>query len=192
MQTPGLASSGRFSDDVSVKQTGIHQAGVRAFYSVCHEANSNQNSRRKEGHIVKYMTCTLLLLVALAVTGLAQEQKPSTPAPAATLTAELQVCTGVTGRMPTGSAANFDTTVGTLYCWSKITGSRSETTVKHIWMHEGKEMLAVELPVKGDPWRTYSHKKILPQWTGNWEVKVVDAGGATLKSLSFTIGVSSK
>jgi hypothetical protein len=48
------------------------------------------------------------------------------------------------------------------------------------------------LPVRSIAWRTYSEKKILPQWTGNWEVKVVDTTGATLTSVAFTIGKTSE
>jgi hypothetical protein len=46
--------------------------------------------------------------------------------------------------------------------------------------------------VKSVAWRTFSQKKILPQWTGNWEVKVVDSSGATLGSVAFTVGSPSK
>jgi hypothetical protein len=94
--------------------------------------------------------------------------------------------------MPTGGATSFNDDVGTLHCWSKITGAHGETTIKHIWMRDGKEMATVELSVKGDPWRTFSQKKIAPQWTGNWEIKVVDADGTTLKSISFTVGSPSR
>ena len=143
---------------------------------------------------MKFMTRSLLLLVAFVATGFAQDQKAATPAASSTaaLSAEVQVCTGITDRMPTGNAANFDTAVGMLYCWSKITGGTGADSVKHIWMHDGKEMLTVDLAVKSASWRTYSQKRILPQWTGNWEVRVVDAGGATLKSATFTIGASPK
>ncbi|MBI5868795.1 MAG: DUF2914 domain-containing protein [candidate division Zixibacteria bacterium] len=144
----------------------------------------------------------LCLVVVFTATGLAQDQKAAdtaaasekkVPVPAAaTLTAEVQVCTSITDRMPTGTASSFAADVGTLYCWSKITGAKGETAVKHVWSHEGKEMLSVDLSVKSISWRTFSQKSILPSWTGNWEVKVVDAGGATLASAAFTVGQTSR
>lgn len=146
----------------------------------------------------------LLLATVLTAPGLAQDKKPAdttaasekkAPVPAAaasTLTVEVQVCTSITDRTPTGAATSFGADVGTLYCWSKITGAKGEAAVKHVWSHEGKEMLSVDLPVKSISWRTLSHKSILPSWTGNWEVKVVDAGGATLASVAFTVGQASK
>ena len=140
----------------------------------------------------------VLLLAAFVGVASAQDQKPAqaaaspAAAPASAMAAEVEVCTGITDRMPTGGATSFGADVGSLYCWCKITGARGEASIKHVWLREGKEMTSVELSVKGDPWRTNSQKKILPQWTGNWEVKVVDAGGTTLKSVSFTAGTPSK
>ena len=162
--------------------------------------NTNRSTdtlSRKDGDIVRYIVCALLLLAVAAGSAFAQDQKPAEPvaAPvkAATpaMAAEVEVCTGITERMPTGSATSFGADVGSLYCWCKITGARGETAIKHVWLRDGKEMATVELSAKGDPWRTFSQKRILPQWTGNWEVKVVDAAGTTLKSVSFTVGAPS-
>ena len=139
----------------------------------------------------------VLLLAAFVGVASAQDQKPAqaaaspAAAPASAMAAEVEVCTGITERMPTGSATSFGADVGSLYCWCKITGARGETAIKHVWLRDGKEMATVELSAKGDPWRTFSQKRILPQWTGNWEVKVVDAAGTTLKSVSFTVGAPS-
>jgi hypothetical protein len=139
-------------------------------------------------------TVSLLALVLLVVaTVMAQApadtaQKPAaSPAQTSELKAEIQVCTAITDRMPTGAGTSFDANVGQLYCWSKITGSKTETTVKHVWMHNGKEVAGVELPVKSVAWRTLSQKKIMPSWTGDWEVKVVDASGNELGSVKFTV-----
>ena len=46
----------------------------------------------------------------------------------------------------------------------------------------------VDLPVKSASWRTYSSKTIPEYWTGDWEVRVVDAEGNTLASIPFTVG----
>ncbi|HVP07867.1 MAG TPA: DUF2914 domain-containing protein [Candidatus Acidoferrum sp.] len=142
------------------------------------------------------LTVSLLALVVLvAVCGYAQTPQQTTPptpppAPEQTLKAEVQVCTGITDRMPTGGGTSFGADVGALYCWCKITGAKTETTIKHVWSFNGKEMASVELPVKSVAWRTNSQKKILPAWTGNWEVKVVDAAGNTLGSVAFTVGAA--
>jgi len=141
---------------------------------------------------VKHIVGGLFLTTVIVGFALAQEPKPAVPASTPALAADVQVCTGITDRMPTGGATSFAADVGSLYCWSKITGALGEVTVKHVWMRDGKEMLAVDLPVKSVAWRTFSQKKILPQWTGSWEVKVVDSSGATLGSVAFTIAPPSR
>jgi hypothetical protein len=106
------------------------------------------------------------------------------------LTVEAQLCTGIDERMPTGAAKSFDANVEKVYLWCKVTGAADTTIVKHVWSYEGKEMAAVELPVKSMEWRTWSYKTILPEWTGNWDVKVLDTEGEVLKAVSFTVGAS--
>ncbi|SYZ74657.1 conserved exported hypothetical protein [Candidatus Zixiibacteriota bacterium] len=126
-----------------------------------------------------------VVLIAFLMPVAALSQTPTEAAPA--LKAEAQVCTGIQERMPTGMAETFSPDVGQIYLWSKITGSEGETTIKHIWYYQGKEMATVELPVRSSSYRTWSSKNILPQWTGDWSVKVEDASGNVLKELSFKI-----
>lgn len=108
-------------------------------------------------------------------------------APTATLAVEAQLCTGVQERMPVGMADSFTPEVGQVYLWCKITGGSGSSTIKHVWSYNGQEKATVELTVNGSSWRTWSAKKILPEWTGDWSVKVVDASGNVLKELSFKI-----
>ncbi len=121
---------------------------------------------------------TLLLTTAIA----AQGEKP------AALTVEAKLCTGVADRMPVGEATAFAADVGQVYLWTKIVGASGAVTVKHVWMHDGKEVATVDLPVTTAAYRTWSAKKVPSSWTGNWEVKVVGPDGATLTTVSFTVG----
>jgi hypothetical protein len=119
------------------------------------------------------------------------KQTPVTPAekPATgSLAAEIQICTSITDRACTGGATTFDANVGKLYCLSQITGGTGDGTIKHIWSHAGKVVAEVPLTIKGSRWRTWSSKTIPASWTGEWTVRVVDASGAELKSVTFTVG----
>jgi hypothetical protein len=109
-------------------------------------------------------------------------QTPTEPV----LKAELVVCTSVVDRTPQGGDTTFALSVDSLYCWSKITGSSDETTVTHVWLHEGEVLAQVPLPVRSSYWRTWSVKKLYGM-AGNWEVKVIDATGNTLGRVSFTV-----
>ena len=123
----------------------------------------------------------LAAFVLLAGAGVAQET-PSSP-----ITVEVQICTAVEERMPVGAGDAFGADVGQVWCWCKVLGATDTTFVKHVWSLDGKEMAVVELPVRSSAWRTWSSKKILPHWTGAWEVKILDADDNVLKGLSFTV-----
>ncbi|MCX6826133.1 MAG: DUF2914 domain-containing protein [candidate division Zixibacteria bacterium] len=128
-----------------------------------------------------------LLAIIFPVAIFAQESVA--PKTASALVAEAHVCTGVQERMPMGMADSFQPEVGQVYLWCKITGATDPNTIiKVVWLYQGREKATVELPVKSSAWRTWSAKKILPQWTGEWEVKIVDAAGTVIKAIPFKIG----
>lgn len=96
------------------------------------------------------------------------------------------ICRNVQDRQPVEPGAAFPADIGKIYCWSKIKDGQ-DTTIKHIYYRDNKEMAAVELQVRTPMFRAYSTKTILPG-TGQWRVDIVDSEGKVLKSLDFTIG----
>ncbi len=113
--------------------------------------------------------------------------KKFTKETASDLTVEAALCTSVVDREPVGKGTTFSSDIGGLYLWSKVMGATDTTVVEHLWYYKGVEMASVKLPVKSKSWRTWSRKRILPEWTGAWEVKIVDADWRVLKTISFTI-----
>ncbi len=100
---------------------------------------------------------------------------------------QASICTEVKDREAVGAASQFPTTVGRLYCLTKIAGAAEPTHVTHLWYHEDKQVHKVELSVGGPAWRTWSYKTIPPGWTGSWRVDVTDASGVVIYSIPFTI-----
>jgi len=64
----------------------------------------------------------------------------------------------------------------------KITGGPGDLKVN--WK-VGDATDSVSLNVGGSPWRTWGSKTL--HKAGSWTVTVTDAGGATLKELTFTV-----
>jgi hypothetical protein len=95
------------------------------------------------------------------------------------------VCTGVKDRVAQGASTTFPASVGQLTCLSEVHGVKD--SVAHVWLHGGKEVGRMSLPVKAERWRTWSTKKILPAMTGAWKVEVRDAAGAVLAAADFTV-----
>ncbi len=142
---------------------------------------------------------SLLLLGAVApllLAGLAaaapeaapdQPSSPPTKAGSPLTVPQASICTEVKDREAVGSAARFPSSVGRLYCLTKIVGAAEPTTVTHLWFHGDTQVHKVELTVGGPAWRTYSYKTIPPGWTGEWRVDVEDAKGVVIYSIPFTI-----
>ena len=130
--------------------------------------------------IIVIVAATLIAGVALCFAQ-TEEAQP-------TLSVEAKLCTKIENLMPVGTATDFTADVGKVYLWCKVTGALEETTIKHVWYYKGVEKATVELSVRSISWRTYSSKNIPEYWAGNWEVKILDADGNELASVTFTVG----
>ena len=122
---------------------------------------------------------SLLITAFMATTGVAQTSGPSVEA--------IEICTNIIEREPVDTDSVFAPTVERLYCFTKIANATAPTTISHIWYFNDKEMAKVELSVKDTAWRTWSSKRIVMSWTGNWRVDVVTADGTVLKSKPFSV-----
>lgn len=130
----------------------------------------------------------LLIPAGLAFAQAAPETKPAAApvateaAPIAATLASAKVGTAVENSELVGEGTTFPE--GKVFCWSKIASAGAATTIKHIWYNGTEKVLETTLNVPFTPYRTYSHKNVTP---GNWKVEVVDATGAVLKNIEFTV-----
>ena len=97
------------------------------------------------------------------------------------------ICEKVVDRAPVGANTSFSATVGKLYCFTKIVGAQTPTTVTHVWYFGETEKARIELKVGAASWRTNSSKKIRAHETGSWHVDVLDADGNVLRTLQFYV-----
>lgn len=101
--------------------------------------------------------------------------------------ADVVITTMVSDRAPVDRVEVYPAQTGTLFCFTQIEGATVETSIDHVWLYQGQVMARVSLPVRSAKWRTYSSKKIIPEWKGVWEVRVVDSEGIELTSVSFRV-----
>lgn len=94
--------------------------------------------------------------------------------------------TKITCQGPT-CALNVTDDVGKVFCWSTITGAGRDTVVEHVWYWQEREMARVRLAVRGPRWRTWSSKRIAPEWSGTWRVEVVTTDGTPLTVRFLTV-----
>lgn len=97
------------------------------------------------------------------------------------------ICRNVVDRAPIGSGSVFHTTIGSLYCFTKVVGAKTNTAITHHWYLNGKLKSSVTLPVNSASWRTWSSKDIMPGDSGDWMVEVLTADGDALESILFLV-----
>jgi len=132
------------------------------------------------------------LLLAVWVYGQVEQEEGKLPpededAAQLSLKIEAEMCRSIEERMPSGMADTFPPDVEQVFCWSKVIGAEDSTMIKHVWLYKGERMAEVELPVRSSAWRTWSSKKILPQWVGDWEVRILDESNNLLANMKFYI-----
>ena len=94
---------------------------------------------------------------------------------------------GVVAREPVGVSDTFPPDVGEVYFFTHILGAEKPTEILHVWIHEGWEMAIVPLEVQSPSWRTWSSKRILPEWKGEWTVEVRETDGTVIYRASFRV-----
>ena len=112
-------------------------------------------------------------------------EAPVEKAPA--LTVYATICTAIEDREPVGAGESFLATVGQLYCHTLIEGAPEPTSITHVWYRGEEKMAEVILSVNSARWRTWSSKKIVESWTGNWHVDILGEDGQELAAVSFQI-----
>jgi hypothetical protein len=70
--------------------------------------------------------------------------------------------------------------------FSEVVGQNGET-LQYRWLHEGKEVLRIPVPVGANRWRSHSTKRIYAGMTGAWRVELLDSAGKLLASIDFTV-----
>ena len=128
---------------------------------------------------------TRLIPTLLAVGLLAAAFTPEDAIAQDQISVDLVTATGVENRQPVGAAETFPASVGKVYAWMSVTGA-ADQAIQVVWTH-GSHTFNVPLEIGGSPWRTWSSKTILPIWTGEWTVQVLDAQGSSIASATFTI-----
>jgi len=78
-----------------------------------------------------------------------------------------------------GSVAHGPEGTDEVFFFTELRGLQGHQ-VTHRWEYEGEIMAEITFPIDGPRWRVYSSKKLMPQWTGEWTVKVIDQNGTEL------------
>ena len=100
---------------------------------------------------------------------------------------EAAICRNVVDKAPIGRGSIFPADIERLYCFTKVVGAKTDTTILHHWYLNGKLKASVTLPVNSVSWRTWSSKGITAEESGDWMVEVLTADGDAIESILFLV-----
>lgn len=99
--------------------------------------------------------------------------------------------TEVADREPTEDLQNLTNDNGHVKFFTELRDMSGQTAI-HRWEYDGKVVAEVEFNVKGQRWRVWSSKNLVPAWTGDWKVSVVNGAGDIIseKNLSYEVATA--
>ena len=132
-----------------------------------------------------------LLLLGTPLLAVAEDMAPAdtastTPAGEAKRgsVARTAFTTEIVDREPVDNLTTAPNTLGRIFFFSDLRGLQGQI-VTHRWEYNGKVMAEIKFKVGGPRWRVYSSKNLVPDWTGQWTVVVLDESGWPLKASIF-------
>lgn len=124
--------------------------------------------------IVMTMSASLLLALSWSGAALADEGEIY----------RAQFTTAVENHEPVDEVTELGTDHDRVLFFMEVRNMENHT-LTHRYSHEGDVEAEVELAIGGPRWRTWSSKRLIPDWEGEWTVEVVDEEGTVHGSWSF-------
>ena len=90
----------------------------------------------------------------------------------------------VENRVPLDDLSTVSNAENKVLFFTDLRGFKDQI-IRHVWYYKDKEMANVEYSVRGPRWRVWSSKTLLPQWLGQWQVKVIDPNGFVVHEQGF-------
>jgi len=98
--------------------------------------------------------------------------------------ADAGVGTRVSGRELVGRGDNF-AEGARVYFWTLSTGGKQGDAVRHVWLRDGRFVVAYDLTIGGVHWRNWTRKTLSDGSVGRWTVEARDAEDRVLARVEF-------
>lgn len=109
---------------------------------------------------------------------------PSPPSATAIRVSESGVGTDVVDRRLVGRTDRF-APGSVAWFWTRVIDGRKGEEIRHVWIHEGREVATLSFTVGGPHWRVSSRKTLREGSEGRWAVEARDAAGRVLAREEF-------
>ena len=97
--------------------------------------------------------------------------------------------TAIDNREPVNEISQLSSEESRIYYFTEIKGLKDQV-ISHRWEQNGEVQATVDFNIGGDRWRIWSSKNLQPEFSGEWQVMVVDEAGNVLAQNSFNYGDS--
>ena len=74
---------------------------------------------------------------------------------------------------------------GEVWFWTLVVGGSDGDEIGHVWIHDGRDVESIALPIGGPYWRTYSRHYLPRGAAGSWAVEARNASGSVLARAEF-------
>ncbi len=135
---------------------------------------------------LRYRSCFATALICTAMSTAIWAEEDITTAMSGPV-ARAVFTNGINDREPVDDVTQVGIDVNQIFFFTELRGMAGQT-VSHRWEYNGAVMAEVPFNVGAPRWRVWSSKKLVPAWTGEWQVSVIDANGNNVGSRSFNYG----
>lgn len=86
---------------------------------------------------------------------------------------------------PIDKIEKLQTNNRSVYYFTELRGMSGQTAI-HRWEFNGNVMAETKFTIAGPRWRVWSSKNLLPSWTGEWKVSVLNGVGDVISEDIFS------
>ena len=85
---------------------------------------------------------------------------------------------------PIDFQSEIENSVPEVFFFTEVEGVAGQS-ITHRWKYRSEVMATAAFDVKDDPQKVWSSQKMRPEWTGAWEVEVVDGNDQVIDRKTF-------
>lgn len=101
---------------------------------------------------------------------------------------EIKICRSIEDRNPVQISKYFNSSVDSLFCFTKIQNKGEKKEIRHVWYFKNEIKTQIKYNIRrSNVYRSWTLKNINPNEIGEWKVEIQDSNGKILGSTKFYI-----
>jgi len=92
--------------------------------------------------------------------------------------------TAIADRQPSNDLKSIPNNISKVFYYTELRDMSGQVAT-HRWEHNGEVKAEIKFNVRGPRWRVWSSKNMVPGWTGDWKVSVINGAGEVISEDVF-------